>query len=144
MGGTADIHWDVSDSPDTSDLAVVADGLEAANQTAADLAAVRPMACFARLASGKVIGGAVARTWGECCEIQQLWVAPPYRRRGIARQMIELVETEAVTRGCTLVYLETFSFQAPQLYRSAGFEVACEFTGFPDKVVKYIMRKELY
>jgi ribosomal protein S18 acetylase RimI-like enzyme len=121
----------------------VSDGLEASNQAAADLAAVRPLVCVARVASGEVIGGAIARTWGECCEIQQLWVAPPYRRRGVARQMIELVEAESRKRGCKLVYLETFSFQAPQLYRSVGFEVACEFRGFPDKVTKYIMRKGL-
>jgi ribosomal protein S18 acetylase RimI-like enzyme len=143
VGGVAEILWDVSDSPATSDLSIVADGLEASNQAAADLAAVRPLACFARSASGEVFGGAIARTWGECCEIQRLWVAPPYRRRGIARQMIELVEAESRKRGCSLLYLETFSFQAPQLYRSAGFEVACEFSSFPGKVTKYIMRKEL-
>jgi GNAT superfamily N-acetyltransferase len=141
--GMADVLWDVSDSPAPSDLAVVDDGLEASNLSAADLWAVRPLACFARSPAGEVLGGAIARTWGECCEIRQLWVAPAHRRRGIARRLIELVETQARQRGCKLLYLETFSFQAPQLYLSAGYEVACQFSGFPDKVIRYIMRKEL-
>jgi GNAT superfamily N-acetyltransferase len=143
MAGMPDILWDVSDMPAPSDLAVVDDGLEASNLNAADVLAVRPLACFARSPSGDVLGGAIARTWGECCEIRQLWVAPALRRRGIGRRLIELVETEARQRGCKLLYLETFSFQAPRLYQSAGYVVACEFSGFPDKVTKYIMRKEL-
>ena len=30
----------------------------------------------------------------------------------------------AAQRGCTVFYLETFSFQAPALYRRLGYEVA--------------------
>jgi ribosomal protein S18 acetylase RimI-like enzyme len=143
VGVVAEIVWEVTDSPATCDVAIVGDGLEASNRAAADLTAVRPLACFARLGSGELAGGAICRTWGQCCEIQQLWVAPGYRRHGIGRRMIELIETESRNRGCTLVYLETFSFQAPRLYQSAGFEVACQFSGFPDKVIKYVLRKDL-
>ena len=123
--------------------AAVDDGLETSNRAAADLATVRPLACYARLASGELIGGAIARTWGECCELRQLWVAPPHRRHGIGRKLVEMVEHEARQRGCTVLYLETFSFQAPQLYLSVGFEVACEFRGFPDGIIKYVLRKDL-
>jgi GNAT superfamily N-acetyltransferase len=138
-----DILWEQTDSPAVEDLAAVDDGLESANRTAADLNSIRPLASFARSPSGELIGGATARTWGKCCEIRQVWVAPSHRRRGIARRLLEIVEAEARHRECTLLYLETFTFQAPQLYRSLGFDVACQFTGFPGGEVKYIMRKEL-
>jgi GNAT superfamily N-acetyltransferase len=137
------IAWKQTDSPAAADIAVVEGGLEESNLAAADLASMRPLACFARLASGELIGGAIARTWGECCELQQLWVSPMHRRRGIARRLVEMAEHEARHRGCTLFYLETFSFQAPQLYLSTGFETACDFRGFPDGVVKYVLRKDL-
>jgi GNAT superfamily N-acetyltransferase len=138
------IVWQQTDSPMAADVTAVDDGLELSNRAAAeDLANVRPLACFARLASGELIGGAVARTWGECCELRQLWVDPSHRRRGIGRRLIEMVEQEARRRGCTLIYLETFSFQVPQLYLAVGFTVACEFRGFPGGVVKHIMRKRL-
>jgi GNAT superfamily N-acetyltransferase len=139
-----EIKWEQTDAPAAADLAAVDNGLELSNEAAADLSAVRPLACFARLASGELIGGAIARTWGDCCELRQLWVAPPHRRRGIGRHLVEMVEFEARQRGCTLLYLETFSFQMPQLYLSAGFEIACEFRGFPDGVIKYVLRKVVH
>ena len=67
----------------------------------------------------------------------------PYRRRGVGSRLVRLVEEEARRRGCEVVYLETFSFQAPDLYRRLGYETACEFTGFPGGVVKHVMRKRL-
>ncbi len=137
------IVWEATDSPAAVDSAAVDDGLGTSNRAAADLANVRPLACFARLPSGELIGGAIARTWGECCELRQLWVAPPHRRRGTGRQLVEMVEQEARQRDCTLIYLETFSFQSPQFYQSIGFRIACEFAGFPAGVVKYVLRKEL-
>jgi ribosomal protein S18 acetylase RimI-like enzyme len=137
------IVWEQTDAPAAADVASIDDGLETSNRTAADLASVRPLACFARLASGELIGGAIARTWGECCELQQLWVDHSHRRRGIGRRLVQMVEHEARCRGCALLYLETFSFQAPHLYLSQGFVVTSEFRGFPDGVVKYVLRKDL-
>jgi hypothetical protein len=32
---------------------------------------------------GTVVGGAIGRTWGECCELQQLWVSAELRSTGI-------------------------------------------------------------
>ena len=46
-------------------------------------------------------------------------------------------------RGCTIIYLETFSFQAPSLYRSLGYEPVCQFEGFDQEIIKYIMSKTL-
>lgn len=60
---------------------VVDAGLDAANHAVAPLHEVRPMSCFARLASGEVVGGAIGRSWGPCCELQQLWVHPDHRDR---------------------------------------------------------------
>ncbi len=54
-----------------------------------------------------------------------------------------MVEAEARTRGCALLYLDTFTFQAPAFYLKLGYEVACELKGFPDDVSKFVMRKTL-
>jgi hypothetical protein len=54
-----------------------------------------------------------------------------------------MVETEATTRGRTLLYLDTFTFQAPAFYLKLGFDVACELEGFPNNVSKFVMRKPL-
>ena len=120
---------------------LVDDGLGAENEEAAPLQDVERLAAFARLSTGEVIGGAIGRTWGECCELQQVWVNREHRRKGVATRVVKAFEEEASSRGCRTFYLETFSFQVPQLYRKLGYEVGFELAGFPDGIVKYLMVK---
>ena len=117
-------------------------GLGASNEAAAPLHEVHPLSCFARLPSGIVVGGVVGRSWGTCCELQQLWVDPEYRRRGMGARLVREFERHAHARGCRTFYLETFSFQAPSLYRSLGYEVKLELRGFSAGIVKYTMFRE--
>jgi GNAT superfamily N-acetyltransferase len=124
------------------EAAIVDAGLGAANEAAAPLHEVRPLASFARLPSGEVVGGAVGRTWGTCCELQQLWVEPANRRRGVGARLVREFERRAHARGCRTFYLETFSFQAPSLYRVLGYVVRLELTGFGADIVKYTMVRE--
>jgi len=81
----------------------------------------------------------VGRTWGSCCELQQLWVDPTQRRKGIGASLVQAFEAHALARGCSTCDLETFSFQAPSLYRSLGYEVALALEGFAPGIVKYTM-----
>lgn len=118
---------------------LVDDGLGRFNDENAPLQDVRPLSCFVRLRSGQVIGGAIGRTWGECCELQKIWVDAGHRRQGIATGLVREIERHALTRGCRTFYLETFSFQAPALYRALGYEVVLELRGFPDGIVKFLM-----
>ena len=133
----------LTDAPDEADLAVVDAGLEASNRAAADLDAVQPLAVFARDAGGAVVGGLRARSWGRAAEIQQLWVHPDLRLRGLGQRLMETAEAALIGRGCTLAYLETFSWQAPWLYLRCGYEIAAQFEGMPRLGVKYVMHKRL-
>ncbi len=137
------ITWDTTDNPPHRDAIVMDEELGSFNRSAADMNSVRPLACFARLPDGSLIGGAIGRTWGRCCELRQISVRDDHRRRGIGRSLLQLVEAEACRRGCSMLYLETFSFQAPELYERAGFRVACQFSGFPNGIIKYVMQKLL-
>lgn len=138
-----DLTWDTQDTPVKADARVVDAGLGAFNDEAAPLSEVRPLASFARAPDGTLIGGAVGRTWGECCELQQLWVEASHRRAGIASHLVELFERRAKERGCRVFYLETFSFQAPALYRRLGYRSACDIAGFPGGIVKHLMTKRV-
>lgn len=122
---------------------LVDDGIGESNQTVAPLSEVAPLACFARLPAGAVIGGAVGRTWGRCAELQQLWVEQGYRRRGIGARLVRAFEQRAIERGCRTFYLETFSFQAPALYRALGYTVKLEITGFGGDITKYVMVRDM-
>jgi ribosomal protein S18 acetylase RimI-like enzyme len=122
---------------------LVDSGLGASNDEAAPLAEVERLACFVRQPSGEVIGGVVGRTWGECCELQQVWVDRAQRRKGIGTQLIRRFEAAARERGCRTFYLETFTFQAPALYLGLGYEVAFELKAFPHDIVKFVMMKRV-
>lgn len=137
---------DASDAGEEIDkfaAGIVDRGLGDFNDSAAPLHQVQPLACFARRPEGTVIGGVVGRTWGSCAELQQLWVEPAYRRRGIASQLVRVFETKARERGCRTVYLETFSFQAPALYRALGYAVRLELSGFAPGISKFVMLHDL-
>jgi ribosomal protein S18 acetylase RimI-like enzyme len=141
--GSPPVVFTVHDELPGDAARLVDEGLGEANDATAPLHEVRPLGCFARLPSGEVVGGAVGRTWGTCCELQQLWVAPGQRRAGIGRRLVQQFEGRAVERGCRTFYLETFSFQAPDLYRSLGYEVKLELRGFSAGIVKYTMVREV-
>jgi ribosomal protein S18 acetylase RimI-like enzyme len=96
-----------------------------------------------RLPTGRCIGGGSARSWGAACELQQLWVDTEWRHRGLGSRLVANVEAEARARGCTLIYLETFTFQAPNFYARLGYEVAATLAGFPDGITKFLMTKRL-
>ncbi len=133
------IAFETFDTSPASETAVIDAGLEASNIAGAPLNEVRPITCVARVPSGDVVGGAVGRTWGECAELQQLWVAPEHRRHGIGTHLVALFEASAKARGCRTLYLTTFSFQAPELYQSLGYRSVADLRGFPAGIVKYLM-----
>ena len=132
----------VHDEVPSEEGSVVDAGLEASNASAAPLHDVSPLSCFAREASGAVLGGAIGRTWGTCCELQQLWVEQGHRRQGIGARLVREFERHAQSRGCDTFYLETFSFQAPDLYRSLGYEVRLRLEGFAPGIVKFTMVRQ--
>lgn len=141
---TLAVEWQAADGTSLPpDVRVVDDGLERFNREAANLTTSTKFATLARDATGNVVGGAIARWWGESCELMQLWVADAHRQRGVGRRLVETTEAYARSRGCTLFYLETFTFQAPAFYEKLGYHVACELPGFPGGVSKLILRKQL-
>jgi GNAT superfamily N-acetyltransferase len=138
-----DIRCEFTDSPAASDLDAVDAGLHLFNLAAADLDAVRTLGCFARGAEGEVVGGLRARIWGTAVEVQQLWVDESRRRQGVGARLMRLLEDGVRRRGATLIYLDTFTFQAPGFYERCGFSVAARLDGMPGGIAKYLMVKRL-
>jgi len=133
------LSFTVHDDLPAEDARVVDQGLGDANVAAAPLQDVRPLSCFARSPDGTVVGGAVGRTWGECCELEQLWVHPDHRGDGTGSRLVKRFEAHAAARGCTMFYLSTFSFQARPFYERLGYEAVSEIRGFAPGIAKYTM-----
>jgi GNAT superfamily N-acetyltransferase len=137
-GMSLSVHDDLPPEADRID-----EGLGEFNQRVAPLHEVQPLSCFARDDAGVLLGGVVGRTWGACAELQQLWVDESRRRQGVGARLVMAFEARARERGCRTFYLETFSFQAPALYRDLGYETKLAIEGFGHGIVKYTMLKTL-
>jgi ribosomal-protein-alanine N-acetyltransferase len=136
--------WTLSthDEPPADGAAQVDDGIGTFNDASAPLHEVRPVSAFARAADGRVLGGAVGRRWGRCCELQQLWVRPELHGQGLGAALLRAFENHARGHGCRHFYLETFSFQAPDFYRRHGYRVVHGLDVYPHGIVRHLMRKD--
>jgi ribosomal protein S18 acetylase RimI-like enzyme len=135
------LDFSTTDTPPEHLVLAVDTGLDQYNLAAAPLSDVRPLAAFASDPAGRVVGGAVGRTWGRCCELQQLWVAPERRTEGVGSRLLQAFEARGRQRDCDVYYLTTLSFQAPGFYRKHGYAVLAEISGFPNGITKFLMHK---
>ena len=140
---TSQIDIEVHGAAHPDEEALVRSELDRFNRAAGPFDQIQLLRCFARAASGELIGAAIGHTWGRSCELGQLWVSEPRRRQGLGSKLIARFEREAESRGCDLIYLDTFSFHAPEFYALHGYEVACELGGLPEGAVLFILRKPL-
>lgn len=97
----------------------------------------------ARDGNSNVIGGVVGEAYWGWVNFSAVWVHPAWRRKGLASQMLQTAEAEAVRLGYTQAYLDTFSFQAPELYLRAGYEIFGALDNFPVGAKRLFLRKAL-
>jgi putative acetyltransferase len=107
----------------------------------------RPEVLFAvaRDADGAAIGcGAIVLTTGYG-ELKRLYVHPQARGTGTARQVVDLLESSARARGCSMVLLETgpHSREALAFYTRQGYVRCGPYGDYPDHPLSVFMRKPL-
>ncbi len=91
----------------------------------------RGLALVVRDERGQIVAAALGHTWGGTCELKQLWVDGPLRRRGLGRELVRRAIEEAEARGCTQLLLATHSFQAPAFYAKLGFSELFRLNDYP-------------
>ncbi len=79
----------------------------------------------------EIVAGVSGWTWGGACEIRDLWVSAGLRGQGYGKVLLDAAEQEARGRGCRVVLLSSFSFQAPAFYLKNGYEQFYELADFP-------------
>lgn len=133
----------VERNPDSAAVRAVQNGLFEANVQSTGDGTFGAVFVCARDASATVIGGVVGEAYWGWVNFTTVWVAPAHRRRGLAGRMLVVAEGEAVRMGYTEAYLDTFSFQSPNLYLRSGYEVFGNLEGFPAGSTRLFMRKTL-
>ena len=136
------MDFEVEIHPDPLDLEVLETHIRREASIAMGLGEEVDLAIFVR-DGGKVVAGIAGWTWGDCCELQSLWVQPDLRGRGLATQLLLAAEAEAAARGCSQTVHFTYGFQAQALYEQNGYEVMGRVDEFPSGTDTFWYRKRL-
>ena len=115
-------HLVVEDDPDPRDLALLEDKLAAAAVTAVGAGEEEEFGIFVRDGADRIVAGASASVWGECCQIHTLWVDSPQRGHGLATELIAQAEATARRRGCRLVMGLTYDVLTKGFYDRLGYQ----------------------
>ena len=75
--------------------------------------------------------------------IDILWVNDTCRRKGIGTQLMQKVQENAKQKGCSLIHLDTFDFQAKDFYLKQGFEIFGTLKNCPPGHTRFYMKKDL-
>jgi GNAT superfamily N-acetyltransferase len=133
----------VEDQPAPGDLRFLEDQIIQHNyaQTGADDG--RALAIFLRGDPDEIIAGLSGYTWAGMCEIEFLWVRPDLQDQGLGRRLLHAAEQEARQRGCSIIILGSYSFQAPDFYRKNGYKLVGQVDDCPPKHSNYYFKKNL-
>ncbi|MBL0264753.1 MAG: GNAT family N-acetyltransferase [Leptospiraceae bacterium] len=91
----------------------------------------------------EIIGGVLGEMYYRGLHIDLVWVSEPLRKTGLGTALIRKAEELARESSCTLIYLDTFSFQAPEFYEKLGFEVFGKIENFPENYTRYFLLKRI-
>lgn len=80
---------------------------------------------------GELAAGLSGWTWGVAGGIAMTWVREDSRGEGLGARLLDGFEDEARARGCTHVFVTSFTFQAPGFYERHGYREIFRWEGVP-------------
>ena len=94
--------------------------------------------------NGEVLAGinSILYCWN-CLYIDVLWVKEEFRENGYGSALLIEVEKIAKEKGCKLIHLDTFDFQAKDFYLKHGYEVFGVLDDCPSEHKRYYMKKNI-
>ena len=93
---------------------------------------------------GEVLAGinSILYCWN-CMYIDVLWVIKEFREEGYGTVLLNEVEEIAKERGCKLIHLDTFDFQAKDFYIKHGYEIFGVLEDCPIEHKRYYLKKNI-
>jgi GNAT superfamily N-acetyltransferase len=93
--------------------------------------------------SGQVCGGMIGRNFWDIFAIDILWLDEKLRKHGYGSKLIQMAEDKARELKCSMIKLDTLSFQALGFYQKHGFEVYGQIEGVAGEYTHYYLVKKL-
>jgi len=73
--------------------------------------------------NNNLVGALIAYTVYKEIYVDDIWVDPLYRNKGLGRQLLKILEDQFKEQGYHNINLVTSEFQASDFYKKCGFEV---------------------
>lgn len=91
---------------------------------------------------GKIIAGILAKMYcWNVVYVDILWVDKSYSNKGYGSALLAEVEKISREKGCHLIHLDTFDFQAKDFYIKQGYEVFGVLDDCPREHQRYYLKK---
>ena len=133
----------VLSEPTPEDIVALEDGLYGFNVAATGVDDGRYLSIFLKRSDGTIYGGLHGHSWAGVCEIKTLWIADSERGKGLGSRLLAAAEQEARLRGCHVIHLASFTFQAPDFYEKHGFQRLARLEDFPRGHANVLLVKTL-
>ena len=92
----------------------------------------------------EIIAGIVSRMYcWNCLYIDTLWVKEEYRKKSFGKILLDEVERIAKEKGCYLIHLDTFTFQAKDFYIKYGYKIFGILDDCPKGYKRYFLKKNI-
>jgi GNAT superfamily N-acetyltransferase len=133
----------VVDAPAMEDVLALEDRIDQFNVAATGADDGRYLTVILKRDDGTIYAGLHGHTWAGICEIKTLWIDESERGRGLGSRLLAAAEEEARRRGCRIIHLESFTFQAPEFYARHGFEPFARLEDLPPGHANVFLIKRL-
>jgi GNAT superfamily N-acetyltransferase len=138
------VRIDVSQAPGEAEYLAILKPLRAYNVAQAGDAKPERFALLIRdELTNEVIGGLYGRSLYSWLFIELLAVPDQCRGQGMGSRLMHMAEDHARKNECIGIWLDTFSFQAPEFYRKHGFVEFAKVEDFPPGHQRFFFQKRL-
>jgi GNAT superfamily N-acetyltransferase len=129
--------------PKAGDINAIVKGLTEFNSLQTNGSMPEYLLATVRDDAGVLMGGLLGATYLGWLQVHSIWLPEALRGRKYGSELMVLAEREALRRGCTRVFLETFDFQALPFYEKCGYAVFSRLADFPVGGARYALTKHL-
>ena len=134
---------ETTDNVEEQDCKVIYEGLLAYNLERLEDKNLQDIGLYAKDENGTIVAGLIGSTHGNWFFVKYLWVSEPLRGKSVGSSILRQAEEKAKQRGCNYVFLDTFSFQAPDFYEKHGYQQVFVLEDYPLTGKRYYFTKRL-
>ncbi|WP_040071001.1 GNAT family N-acetyltransferase [Pseudomonas batumici] len=125
------LRVEIKEAPQEADYQAILAPLSEYNQAHTGRVGVEKIALLIQDETGNSQGGLYAKISGQWLFVELLVVPEIARGQGMGSKLMSMAETLARKKGCQGIWLDTFSFQAPDFYLRLGFSIFGELKDYP-------------